>query len=75
LISLHNYFITYDIKYFFLNKNNQTIQRGTKKFSKEGKLPKALSKSTIFQNPEGYVPLRDKPWSRPGVLLINSANY
>jgi hypothetical protein len=29
---LHNYFIMYDIKYFFLNKNNQTIQEGTKKF-------------------------------------------
>jgi hypothetical protein len=23
---LHNYLIMYDIKYFFLNKNNQTIQ-------------------------------------------------
>jgi hypothetical protein len=28
LISLHNYFIIHDIKYFFLNKINQTIQRG-----------------------------------------------
>jgi hypothetical protein len=24
---LHNYFIMHDIKYFFLNKNNQTISR------------------------------------------------
>jgi hypothetical protein len=31
LISLHNYFIMHGIKYFFLNKNNQTIQGGTKK--------------------------------------------
>jgi hypothetical protein len=33
------------IKYFFLNKNNQTIQGG--------KLPKTLPKITIFQNPGG----------------------
>jgi hypothetical protein len=31
LTSLHNYFIMHDIKYFFLNKNNQTIQEGAKK--------------------------------------------
>jgi hypothetical protein len=31
LISLHNYFIMYDIKFFFLNKINQTIQAGAKK--------------------------------------------
>jgi hypothetical protein len=30
LISLHNYFIMHDIKYFILNKNNQTIQGGKK---------------------------------------------
>jgi hypothetical protein len=40
LIFLHNYFIMHNIKYFFLNKNNQTIQRG--------KVPKALSKNTNF---------------------------
>jgi hypothetical protein len=39
----------HDIKYFFLTKINQTIQRGD---SKGDKLPKALSKSTIFKNPE-----------------------
>jgi hypothetical protein len=36
------------IKYFFLNKNNQTIQGGQKKFP-GGQLPK----NTIFQNPGG----------------------
>jgi hypothetical protein len=53
LISLHNYFIMHGIKYFFLNKNNQTIQGGQKNFQ-GGKLPK----NTIFQNPGGHVP----PW-------------
>jgi hypothetical protein len=43
----------HDIKYFFLNKNNQTIQGGAKKNFRGGKLPKALSKNTIFQNPGG----------------------
>jgi hypothetical protein len=38
----------YDIKYFFLNKINQTIQGG-KKISEEDK----LLKNTIFQNPGG----------------------
>jgi hypothetical protein len=35
---LHNYFIIHDIKYFFLNKNNQPIQGGgrAKKKSREG---------------------------------------
>jgi hypothetical protein len=50
LISLHNYFIIHDIKYFFLNKINQTIQ-GAKKIFKKDKLPKILLKSTVFQNP------------------------
>jgi hypothetical protein len=49
LISLHNYFIIHDIKYFFLNKINQTIQGGgAKKISKEDKLPKLLLKNTVF---------------------------
>jgi hypothetical protein len=30
LISLYNYFIMHDNKYFFLNKINQTIQGGKK---------------------------------------------
>jgi hypothetical protein len=40
----------HDIKYIFLNKNNQIIQRGKKNF-KGDKLLKILSKNTIFQNP------------------------
>jgi hypothetical protein len=40
------------IKYFFLNKNNQTIQGGKKNFQGEH-VPKTLPKNTIFQNPEG----------------------
>jgi hypothetical protein len=64
LISLHNYFIIYDIKYFFLNKINQTIQGGAKKFSEGGgKLPKVLPKSTVFQNPGGAA-------APPGTLCI-----
>jgi hypothetical protein len=35
----------HDIKYFFLNENNQTIQ--------ESKLSKSLPKNIIFQNPGG----------------------
>jgi hypothetical protein len=41
----------HDIKYFFLNINNQTIQEA-KFFFKKDKLPK----NTIFQNSEGHVP-------------------
>jgi hypothetical protein len=45
----------HDIKYFFLNQNNQTIYGGEKIFRGD-KLPKVLSKSTIFQNPEQQLP-------------------
>jgi hypothetical protein len=38
----------YDIKYFFLNKNNKTIQRGQKNKFQGDKLSKALLKNTIF---------------------------
>jgi hypothetical protein len=44
----------HNIKYFFLNKNNQAIQKGTN-FPGRNKLPKALSKKTIFQNPKRTV--------------------
>jgi hypothetical protein len=44
----------HDIKYIFLNKRNQTIQ-GAKNIFRENRLPKTLSKSTDFQNPEGTV--------------------
>jgi hypothetical protein len=37
----------HDIKYIFLNKNNQAIQIGAKKNSGD-KLSKTLSKNTIF---------------------------
>jgi hypothetical protein len=56
LIFLHNYFIMHDIKYFFLNKNNQAIH-GEFFFSGKDRLPKALTKNTIFQNSEGQLPL------------------
>jgi hypothetical protein len=49
LIFLHNYFIMHDIKYFFLNKNNQTIQRA-KKILREDKLPKVSPKNIVFSN-------------------------
>jgi hypothetical protein len=48
----HNYFIMYDIKYFILNKNNQTIQVGEKQNFMGGQIIKVLMKNTIFQNPE-----------------------
>jgi hypothetical protein len=64
LISLHNYFIIHDIKYFFLNKINQTIQGGKKNFQ-GGKLPKVLLKSTVFQNPGGAA----APWPSVHPLL------
>jgi hypothetical protein len=55
LISLHNYFIMHDIKYFFLNKINQTFQ-GDKKNLEGDKLPKTLPKNTVFQNLGGQPP-------------------
>jgi hypothetical protein len=57
LISLHNYFIMHGIKYFFLNKNNQTIQGGH--------VPKILPKNTIFQNPGGARAPPGLTWVRP----------
>jgi hypothetical protein len=74
LISLHNYFIMHGIKYFFLNKNNQTIQGGGKKKFQGGKLPKTLPKSTIFQNPGGHVPPLDNPGSATDTDTIG-VNY
>jgi hypothetical protein len=44
----------HDIKYFFLNKNNQKI-RGAKKFFR-GSIPKTLPKNIIFQNPGVVAP-------------------
>jgi hypothetical protein len=50
LISLHNYFIMYGIKYFFSIKITRQ-SREAKKISRENKLLKTLSKNTIFQCP------------------------
>jgi hypothetical protein len=56
----------HDIKYLFLNKNNQTIQLGGgKKKFRRGKLPKALPKNIIFQNSGGHVTLLDLLESAP----------
>jgi hypothetical protein len=60
------------IKYFFLNKNNQTIQRGQKKFSGGGQLPKTLPKNTIFQNPGGARAPPGLHWVRPWAPLWRS---
>jgi hypothetical protein len=61
----------HDIKYFFLNKNNQTIQGGKKNFQ-GGKLPKTLPKSTIFQNPRGA---RAPPWISLGPPLVFGVSF
>jgi uncharacterized membrane protein YgaE (UPF0421/DUF939 family) len=45
----------HDIKYFFLNKNNQTIQRETKNFQRWTDYRKHYLKILFFQNPEGAV--------------------
>jgi hypothetical protein len=60
------------IKYFFLNKNNQTIQGGQKKFPGGDKVPKTLPKSTIFQNPGGA---RAPPWIKVGPPLQAAGRF
>jgi hypothetical protein len=47
LISLYNYFIVDDIKYVFLNKNNQTIQGGKKNF-KGGQITESITEKYYF---------------------------
>jgi hypothetical protein len=39
----------HDIKYFILNKNNQTIQGGQKKFSEEANYQKYYKKTLFFK--------------------------
>jgi hypothetical protein len=56
LISLHNYFIIHDIKYFFLNKINQTIQWGQKKFSGGANYRKYYRKTLFFKIQGGSCP-------------------
>jgi hypothetical protein len=50
LIFLHNYFIMHDIKYYFSVKIIRQSREGKKNFflGGGGRLPKVLSKSTIF---------------------------
>jgi hypothetical protein len=75
LISLHNYFIMHGIKYFFLNKNNQTIQGGKKNFQ-GGHVPKTLPKSTIFQNPGGPLGVAGSaPADKCGLIKIIKILY
>jgi hypothetical protein len=47
------------IKYFFLNKNNQTIQGGQKKFPGRGTCRKHYRKALFFKIQGGHVP---PPW-------------
>jgi hypothetical protein len=66
LIFLHNYFIMHGIKYFFLNKNNQTIQRGRgKKNFQGGTCRKHYRKTLFFKIQEGTCP----PWINLGPPL------
>jgi hypothetical protein len=55
LISLHNYFIMHDIKYFFSIKIIRQFREAKKNFRGD-KLLKALPKNTIFQSPAGQLP-------------------
>jgi hypothetical protein len=54
----------HDIKYFFLNENNQTIQGDKKNFQRE-QITKTLPKNTIFQNSGDQLPP-----TLPGSALI-----
>jgi hypothetical protein len=57
LISLHNYFIMHGIKYFFLNKNNQTIQGGSKKnFQKETRAENIIEKHYFLKSKRTHAP-------------------
>jgi hypothetical protein len=58
----------YDIKYFFLNKINQTIQeRGKKKFG-EGKITESITKKHYFSKFRGEL----SPWYTPDPPLFGS---
>jgi hypothetical protein len=57
LISLYNYFIMHDIKDFFFSIKLIRQLGGGKKNFRGRRLPKILLKNTIFQNPEGQLPL------------------
>jgi hypothetical protein len=53
---LHNYFIMHGIKYFFLNKNNQTIQGGKKNFQKEARAENITEKHYFSKSRGGTCP-------------------
>jgi hypothetical protein len=74
LISLHNYFIIHSIKYFFLNKNNQTIQGGQKKFQ-EGQITENIIENHYFLKfREARAPLYT-PGSAPDYKGIARVSY
>jgi hypothetical protein len=62
----------HDIKYFFLNKNNQTIQMGAKKFP-ERQITENIMEKTIFQNP-AVVPPPSAPASSWGIINLKRVN-
>jgi hypothetical protein len=55
LISLHNYFIIHDIKYFFLNKINQTIrgEEGDKKKFQRRQTTENITEKHCFSKSRG----------------------
>jgi hypothetical protein len=67
---LHNYFIIHDIKYFFLNKINQTIQGGQKNFSRRANYRKYYRKALFFKIQGG--PLPPRPNVHPPLDIINN---
>jgi hypothetical protein len=75
LISLHNYFITHDIKYFFLNKINQTIH-GAKILSKKKQI---TEKYYFFKIQRDSCPgpccIKPHAASNPWIQLIHDAVY
>jgi hypothetical protein len=67
---LHNYFIIYDIKYFFLNKINQTIQGGPKKFPEGANYRKYYRKALFFKIQGGAAGTVDPPLVLPDTSLL-----
>jgi hypothetical protein len=73
LISLHNYFIIHDIKYFFLNKINQTIQGGKKNF-RGGQTTENIIEKHCFSKSRGAA----APWATvdpPLPIFIRKSNF
>jgi hypothetical protein len=59
------------IKYFFLNKNNQTIQGGQKKFP-GGARAENITEKHYFSCPPGYYWVRPCIWS---LSILTSALF